>query len=150
MAARIEIRAAQVDDAADWERLRQRLWPSAAGEHAGEIQDYFMGRHDNPAEVLLALTGGRCVGFAEFGIRPYAEDCYSGRVAFLEGIYVELSHRRHGIAAALIRAGEDWGRRQGCTELASDSEIGNTASTGVHEKAGFTEVNRIVCYRKPL
>lgn len=131
--------------------MRESLWPSDPGEHAGEIAAFFAGDRRNPAEVLLAFGhDGEAIGFAEMSIRPYAEECYSGRVAFLEGWFVEESHRRRGVGAALLEAVEGWGRSQGCTELASDTEIDNLDSAAAHRAAGFTEVGQIRCFRKSL
>ena len=145
------VRSIRRSDSGDWERMRQQLWPSAAGEHAAEIELFFKGDRRNPAEVLIAVEeSGRGVGFAELSIRPYAEECYSGRVAYLEGWFVEGSHRRKGVGGALVEAAEEWARSQGCTEFASDAEIGNTVSDLAHKRLGFEEVNRIVCYRKAL
>ena len=131
--------------------MRQSLWPSAPGEHAGEIDAFFQGDRRNPAEVFLAIFDeGRAIGFAEVSIRPYAEECYSGRVAYLEGWFVEETSRGQGVGAALVAAVEEWGRAQGCTELASDADIENAASAAAHRSLGFTEVGRIVCFRKAL
>ncbi len=138
-------------DAADWERMRQALWPSTTGEHASEIAAYFDGKRDSPAAVLIAFDGsGRSMGFVELSVRPYAEDCYSGRVAYLEGWYVHPRQRRQRVGAALVRAAEEWGRAQGCTELASDTAIDNDASAAAHRSLGFTEARRIICFRKDL
>jgi aminoglycoside 6'-N-acetyltransferase I len=49
-----------------------------------------------------------------------------------------------------VKAAEEWARVQGCTELASDTEIGNDVSAAAHERLGFAEVNRIICFRKAL
>ena len=34
----MHIRSVRPDDAAAWLRMRETLWPSAPGEHAGEIR----------------------------------------------------------------------------------------------------------------
>src|SRR5690349_10524555 len=105
----ITIRPVRSEDALDWERMRQILWPSAPGEHASEISAFFKGDRADPAETLIALNdSGRPVGFAELSIRPYAEGCYSGRVAYLEGWFVDASFRERGVGAALVAAAEDW------------------------------------------
>ena len=74
----------------------------------------------------------------------------AGRVAYLEGLYVEPEYRRRGVAAALVRAVEPWAREQGCSELASDTTIDNDVSAAVHRALGFDEVERIICFRKDL
>ncbi len=147
----MDIRPARPSDAPHWERMRQRLWPSPAGEHAREIETFFAGERRNPLEVFLAWDAADpAIGFAEASIRPYAEGCYSVRVAYLEGLYVEPEHRRNGVAAALVRAVADWARTQDCSELASDAAIDNDASAAMHRALGFDEVERIICFRKDL
>ena len=145
------IRTIEPSDAHDWERMRRDLWPSAPSEHARAVAAFFSGDRRDPAEVFLAFDPrGRAVGFAEVSIRPYAEGCHSGRVAYLEGWFVEPASRLRGVGAALVAAVEDWGREQGCPELGSDAEIENTASAAAHRSLGFTEVARVVCFRKIL
>lgn len=145
------VRPVHPSDAADWERMRQALWPSAPGEHAGEIAAFFAGARHAPAHALLAVDdSGRAVGFAELSIRSSAEGCRSGRVAYLEGWFVEAPVRRTGVGAALVRAAEAWGRAQRCTELASDTGIDNHDAAAAHRSLGFAEVDRIVCFRKEL
>ena len=131
--------------------MREALWPSEPGEHAAEIEAFFGGDRREPAEALLAVDdSGRAVGFAEISIRQYAEGCSTDRVAYLEGWFVEEDQRRKGVGAALVAAVEEWGRAQGCAELASDTEIHNAGSAAAHRALGFSEVERIVCFRKTL
>lgn len=108
------IRSVRPNDASDWARMRQTLWPSSPDEHVAEIELYFHEQRRNQAEVLIASEdSGRSLGFAELSIRPYAEGCYSGRVAYLEGWFVEDFARGTGIGAALVGAAEEWARAQG-------------------------------------
>jgi aminoglycoside 6'-N-acetyltransferase I len=131
--------------------MRQALWPDASNDHARDVAAYFDGTIRNLDNVLIALDdAGHAIGFAEMSIRPYSEGCYSGRVAFLEGWYVDPAHRRSGVGAALVRAVEAWGRDQGCTELGSDTQSYNRDSVVAHRALGFEEVETIVCFRKSL
>ena len=90
------------------------------------------------------------VGFAELSIRSYAEGCSSGRVAYLEGLYVLPARRRQGIGGALVLAAEGWAVTQGCTEFGSDALLDNNVSAIVHRALGFEEVAEIRCFRKDL
>ncbi len=139
-------------DAAAWTQLRQALWPDAVpGEHADEIARYFRGTLREPIMVLFAEDGdARPIGFVELSLRAYAEGCQSDNVAYVEGWYVAPEARRRGVGRALIEAAEDWARRQGCTELASDAELDNAASAAAQVALGFSEVGQIRCFRKAL
>jgi len=131
--------------------MRQELWPSNPGEHATEIAQYFAGDLTIAAAVFVAcLDSSEPVGFIELSIRPYAEGCSSSGVVYVEGWFVDSSHRHRKIGAALLGTAEKWGRSQGCTEIASDAEIENEGSIAAHKALGFVEVGRTVCFRKTL
>ena len=146
----VRIRVVQPHDAGAWERMRESLWPAAEGEHAREIRAFFDGARDDPAEVFIAEGEGALIGFAEVSIRSHAEGCEPGRIAYLEGWWVEPEGRRQGVGGALIDAVSEWARGRGCSALASDAELGNAASHAAHQALGFEEVDRIVCFRKSL
>lgn len=55
-----------------------------------------------------------------------------------------------GSSRALIAAAEEWGRSQGCVEIASDTESGNEPGAAAHRALGFSEVTLIRCFRKDL
>ena len=146
----VNVRAARPEDSAAWLRMRQALWPDGSDSHGGEIERYFAGTLRMPMEVLLAVDDDEVVGFAELSIRPYAEDCVTDRIAYLEGWYVEPEWRRRGVGGALIAAAETWARAQGCTEFASDALLDNLASAAAHQALGFTETAQLRCFRKSL
>ena len=143
------IRPVEGDDRDSWLRMRDALWPSPAREHAGEIDRYFAGEAREPLQVLIAFDE-EAIGFVELSIRPYAEGCETDRVAFVEGWYVDPDARGTGVGAALIGAAEEWARSQGCTEIASDTEVENVASAAAHLALGFEETAVVRCFRKSL
>ena len=147
----VDVRPVTAADRGAWLRMRQALWPSDPEEHAVEIDRFFARELHEPLAVLVAFDQhADAVGFAELNIRNYAEGCATNRVAYLEGWYVGPHARRKGVGRALVRAAEHWGREQGCTEFASDAEIDNHVSAAAHAALGFTETDRIVCFRKDL
>lgn len=120
-------------------------------EHEEEVEGLFSGAGPRPYHVLVAETDeGEVVGFAELSTRPYAEGCVTSPVGFLEGWYVEPDHRGSGVGRMLVEAGEEWARRLGLTELASDTDLENEAGAAIHAAVGFEEVGRIRCFRKEL
>jgi aminoglycoside 6'-N-acetyltransferase I len=147
----IRVRSVTPADSAAWLRMREALWPDELDSLADDVRQFFEGTLAEPMSVLLAADdAGTPLGFAELSIRNYAEDCATNNVAYLEGWYVEPHARRQGVGAALVRAAEDWGRAQGCTEFGSDALIDNEISASAHKALGFEETAQIRCFRKDL
>jgi len=145
-----KVRHLQEKDLPDWFRLRQHLWDELSeDEHKAEMIDIY--EHSDSQLVLVAENGnGHLVGFLEASIRPFVEDCHTDHVGYLEGWFVESGYRRYGIGRDLVRNAERWARKKGCTEMASDSEIGNDLSFQAHLKLGYEETSRLVHLRKDL
>jgi aminoglycoside 6'-N-acetyltransferase I len=140
-------------DRAEWLRMRHALWPEDAAEHAREIDAYLAGEVTpwQIAQVFVAerKTGG-LGGFAEAGVRPFADAREEAPCAYLEGLYVDADTRRSGVARALVAAVEAWARGLGHRELGSDYLIDNDASAAWHAAHGFEVVERLVVVRKRL
>ncbi|MDB5615274.1 MAG: aminoglycoside 6-acetyltransferase [Devosia sp.] len=134
-----------------WSRLRHALWPRmSASEHERDIQSAFFDDAKSAA-AFVAIVDGTLIGFAEASLRhDYVNGCETSPVAFLEGIYVNPDHRRHGVANALSTSVEKWGRDQGCVEFASDTSLDNDASQRLHAALGFEETQRVVFFRKRI
>lgn len=143
------VRPIQEGDLNEWLRLRRMLWDQLSeAEHRDEMIDIF--EHTDSQLVLVAEMEGRLVGFLEASIRPFVEDCHTDHVGYLEGWFVESGFRRYGIGRDLVRGAERWARKKGCTEMASDAEIGNDLSLQAHLKLGYEETSRLVHLRKEL
>ncbi len=144
------VRPVQENDLEEWFRLRQMLWDELTEEeHQDEMLDIY--EHTDSQLVLVAeKDGGRLVGFLEASIRPFVEDCHTDHVGYLEGWFVESAYRRYGIGRDLVRNAERWAQKKGCTEMASDAEVGNDLSLEAHLKLGYDETSRLVHLRKDL
>jgi aminoglycoside 6'-N-acetyltransferase I len=144
------VRPVEAGDAGVWTALRTALWPEKPEDHGPEVATFLTDRPGD-AECFVAEDAGGCVvGFAEVGLRGYAEGCASSPVGYLEGIYVVADARRRGVGRRLVEAGEAWSRARGCTEMASDRALVNEASGAFHLAVGYAEAHRVVCYRKEL
>lgn len=130
-------------------QLAFKLWPDAdLRELTVEFADLLSSERD---AVFIANDGDTATGFAHVSLRyEHVEGTSSSPVGYLEGIFVEAAWRKRGIARKLVRHCEQWAREKGCDEFASDAELHNVDSQHFHEKTGFKEINKIVCYAKGL
>lgn len=130
--------------------LAARLWPAHAPEDLKpEIAELIAAR--DAAIFLLFDDDGSPTGFAQCQLRrDYVEGTGTSPVGYLEGIYVDETQRRRGCGRALLAACERWAAGCGCTEFASDCELGNDESLAFHLSAGFSEANRVICFAKRL
>lgn len=142
-----------------WIRLRRELWPEHSVEDLAADADAVLRSREHHrfwraslrTTILLAEVGStRVVGFAEVDLRPFADGCRTTPVGYLEGWYVRPKFRRKGIGRALVRAAEAWARDQGCTEMASDTELLNAVSQRAHRALGYRKVHRLVHFRRDL
>lgn len=148
--AEYAIRPLREDDLGEWFRLRSLLWDETPeDDHQEEMMDII--EHSDTQFVSVAdLGNGHLAGFLEASIRPFVDDCSSENVGYLEGWYVEPAFRRRGIGRELVAAAEKWARVQGCSEMASDAELGNGVSVAAHGNLGYEETSRLVHFRKNL
>ena len=140
------IRKAEFSDLPVLTDLALKLWPDHDREEMYEELASIMEKPD--AAFFLAENAS---AFAQCQLRyDYVEGTESSPVGYLEGIYVEENCRRKGLARELLAACENWARKQGCREFASDCELTNTQSLRFHLGLGFEEANRIICFTKKL
>ena len=149
------IRHAQVEDREALVAMRMLLWPeSSPEEQRAELDACLKGGPAGslPAMILVAQEAdGTLIGFLEVGLRSHADGCDTAQpVGYVEGWFVREGFRRKGIGGELMRAAEDWARRLGCREIASDALVGNLPSQEAHQALGFLEVDRCVHFRKAL
>lgn len=146
----LSIRALGESDLPEWLRLRMLLWDqSNEDDQKTEMLDII--EHADSQLVAVADSGGgRLAGFLEASIRSHVEDCDTENVGYLEGWYVEKDFRQMGIGARLVAFAEQWARQKGCTEMASDAEVGNPVSLEAHLRLGYEETSRLVHLRKEL
>lgn len=133
-----------------WARLAHALWPEDPPEtHRAEIAAT-RGPGVGGRRGFVAEAEGAVAGFAELGLRPYADGCATRPVAFLEGVWVAPRARRRGVGRALLAHLEALARAEGRREMGSDALISNRRSRAAHRAWGFEEVERVVHLRKVL
>jgi aminoglycoside 6'-N-acetyltransferase I len=132
-----------------------RLWPDASiDEHRIEVESLLRIRLSGtlPSTIFISeVADGRLAGFLQVGLRSHADGCDPGHpVGFIEGWFVEEDLRRQGVGAALVHAAEDWARRMGCRDMASDTWSDERNSLKAHQALGYEVVDICVHLRKPL
>ena len=143
------IRLVRESDLASWRELRANLYTEMT--EAENIAETLAMLEPTPRQsVFVYEENGDVIGMVEVGLRDYAEGCNTSPVGYIEGWSVREDARRRGIGRALFAAAEDWARARGCTEIASDALLDNAISIEAHGRLGYTEIERHVCFRKPL
>ena len=135
----ISIRPARRDDAAALARLHRafaayylELAPNDFQAPADDgLREYIaddLEPDDDKIRVLVAESGGEVVGqVIAHLVPPYAQARYeliphlSETRLQIDYLVTDEQHRRHGIATALVRAAEEWGREHGATTATTDT-----------------------------
>lgn len=125
------------------------LWPECIYEE--ELAAWNEIRKSPNNYCALAKINNDYAGFIHISIREdYVEGSVTNETPYLEAIYVREKYRNKHVAKQLLIHSETWIKQKGFSQLASDTAITNLDSQQFHCKAGFTEVNKIVCYIKNL
>jgi aminoglycoside 6'-N-acetyltransferase I len=145
------IQRCQSSEQAGWLPLRQALWPHASEqEHRDEIGQQ-LSEPQRYINFVAYDSREQSVGLAEASLRrDYVNGTDNSPVVFLEGIYVVPEQRRQGVAAQLIEFVAQWGREQGCVQMASDTALDNRVSQETHIALGFEETERVVFFKRQL
>jgi aminoglycoside 6'-N-acetyltransferase I len=138
-------------DQPGWLEFRLALWPDASADDHRAYMAIALAQPERFLQLMLYDAQKRPVGFIEGSIRlDYVNGTETSPVGFVEGVYVEPTWRRKGIARQLFAAIGDWAKARGCRELASDALLENEASQRAHRALGFRETERVVYFTKPL
>lgn len=143
------LKQATVEEARIAAELASLLWIGHSVEEFTQDMHRFISSEN--AAIFLAFDGDEAIGFAQCQLRnDYVEGTNSTPVGYLEGLFIKESFRQQGYARLLVTYCEQWAKRKGCIEFASDCELHNEESLAMHLKLGFKESNRIICFTKKL
>ena len=144
-----DIRRATAADKPEWVRMRQMLWPEAPLDYLEYDMDEIL--TDPRQEVFIASRAdGKLVAFIEASLREYAEGCETSPVGYIEAWYVDENIRGQKLGREIMSTAENWARKKGCTEMASDTWLDNEGSIGAHLKMGYHEVEKLIHFLKKL
>ena len=143
------IKRAGIEDAEVLADLAIQMWTDHVPEDLeAEFRQLVM---NDEAVCFIKYADDKPIAFAQCQLRhDYVEGTESSPVGYLEGIFVSEGYRKNGYAAELLSECKKWAKEKGCTEFASDCELGNADSVRFHMSLGFEEANRIICFRKDL
>lgn len=117
-------------------------------ENLNEFKEILNGKN---GAIFIYYYKNEIVGFSQVEIRhDYVEGTNFSPVGYLEGVYVKDEYRMMGIGRELVKACEKWAKDKNIKEFASDCELKNIDSYKFHTAIGFSEVNRIICFKKIL
>lgn len=71
---------------------------------------------------------------------------HAGPCAIIEELVVDREKRGHGAGTALIQAGLDWARNQGCSEVEISTDRNNTYAQTFYEQLGFDNTSLLLEY----
>lgn len=145
----MRIRRIEQRDFPDWRRMSDALLPGESAEEYEPEMRALLSRDDAAVFVAERPDGSIC-GYVEAGTRAYADGCRTSPVGYIEAWYVDPDVRRRGYGRALLAAAETWARARALTEMASDALLGNSVSYDAHIRSGYSEVERVVQFRKDI
>jgi aminoglycoside 6'-N-acetyltransferase I len=145
-----EVRQMKTEEWRSWAQMRAVLYEISSQDASLDCQQFITGEHNDLKVVFVGVVGQKVMAFAEVAERSYADGCYDGPVAYLEGLFVDAEYRNAGIGLALFEATVIWAKSKNYPHLASGVALGNVASQHVHEACGFEEIDCIVHYRMKL
>jgi len=124
------IRPARAEDAGTLARLEVDVFGADAWSR-GQVEGELAGatRH-----VLVAESDGDVIGYAAIAL--------AGDVADLTRIVVAASHRREGVASALLAALHDAAARAGAGRMLLEVAESNMDARALYAAHGYTEISR--------
>jgi len=138
---------ANLSNLKDWAEMSALLFPELTFEEAfAECEEWLTVRKEIG---VLYQKDGKYVGFMNVSIRnDYVNGTETSPVVFIEAIYVRPEYQRSGIGREFIEYAENFARKNGIQEIASDCYIDNTLSEMFHKNCGFVEKERVICFAK--
>lgn len=140
---------AETKDEEDWLSLASKLLKDTSEEELRK--DYQLMMTSEKYRNILVRNNKICIAFIDISIRSeYVEGATSSPTGYIEGIYVEDTYRKNGIARALMKKAETWFVEKGCNEVGSDTWDWNKDSQEFHKKLGFKEEDVLVHFIKTI
>jgi ribosomal protein S18 acetylase RimI-like enzyme len=108
------------------------------GDYIEQVWELWL--HDSQGKLFVAETEGKKVGLAHVAACPDSKDTW------LEGVRVHPSHRRSGLASALLGRMLEFGEEKGATRALAIVAKNNAASQRMMERNGFSAISEWAYY----
>ena len=141
----IEVTNKSIDDCI---RMRMELFPDLEKNYHKEELELII--TDDRFADFIGCINHEPMALLELSFRNIVDGCLSSPVGYIEGIFIDKKYRGKNYGKRLIEFAEEFFRSRGCSEMASDAEIKNTASHKFHISCGFEETYRVVQFKKKL
>jgi GNAT superfamily N-acetyltransferase len=99
------------------------------------------------AVFVADAPGSGVIGWIHVSCNPLLE---SPLRAEINGLVVSSSTRSQGVGTLLLRAAEEWARRQKCTGVNVRSNVIRDRAHGFYEREGYQHYKTQKAFRKPL
>ena len=99
------------------------------------------------AVFVADAPGSGVIGWIHVSRNPLLE---SPLRAEINGLVVSSSTRSQGVGTLLLRAAEEWARRQRCTGVNLRSNVIRDRAHGFYEREGYQHYKTQKAFRKPL
>ena len=126
--------------------MREEVYGSLDDEyHNKEMEQIFLS--NDWFCYFLTDEKNRIAGLIELSLRNIVDGCLTSPVAYLEGLYLKKKYRGKGLGKDAIKIVLNWCRKQGLSELATDTELTNLRAQNLYKTVGFEETDRVVEFR---
>jgi GNAT superfamily N-acetyltransferase len=137
---RAELR--HIDEIAPLFDAYRRFYGCADDPRARSFLIERLARHESV--VFVARLQGAAIGFTQ--LYPCFASVSLARMFVLYDLFVAPQARRHGAAAALLRAGVDYAAGEGASQLMLQTGIANLPAQRLYEREGWVRDNDFYVY----
>ncbi len=149
MSVSISLQAIRIEQFDVWEEMRHALYPILDSSYNKQEMREIINKPEWFCYFIMQ-NDTQIVGMVELSSRNIVDSCLSTPVAYLEGLYLQPSHRNQGIGKEVMHLITRWCVAKGFKELATDTELDNVHAQRFYKQLGFEETDRTVAFRLAL
>jgi ribosomal protein S18 acetylase RimI-like enzyme len=126
----------------DLQSLHAKLQPRLFAEAEASQIPLTLPKPSDPAAMFVAVADGDVIGMISARVydTPKTPTMVQTRRGYLEELVVSGSHRRGGVAKALLKAAEDWLAQCGASDVMLTLWADNQPARELYRELGYGEV----------